>query len=36
MAAWHVDGCLKAATVEGGGELICQEGEILLAPEPLT
>lgn len=35
-AAWHVDGCLKAATVEVGGELICQDGEILLAPEPLT
>jgi len=35
-AAWHVDGCLKAATVSVGGELICQDGEILLQPAPLS
>ncbi len=29
-AAWHVDGCLAAATVEVGGRLICQDGELLL------
>lgn len=35
-APWHVDGCLKAATVEVGGVLICQDGEILIEPEPIA
>jgi leucyl aminopeptidase (aminopeptidase T) len=29
-AAWHVDGCLAASTVEVGGRLICENGELLL------
>jgi leucyl aminopeptidase (aminopeptidase T) len=27
-AAWHVDGCLSAATVEVGGRLISEDGEL--------
>jgi leucyl aminopeptidase (aminopeptidase T) len=34
-AKWHVDGCLKSATIEVGGELICKDGEILLQPVAL-
>jgi leucyl aminopeptidase (aminopeptidase T) len=35
-AAWHVDGCLTAATVEVGGQLICKDGVVLLEPEPVA
>lgn len=34
-ARWHVDGCLMAATVEVGGRLICERGEILIPPAPV-
>lgn len=33
---WHVDGCLTAATLEVGGQVICKDGEILLEPDPLA
>jgi hypothetical protein len=35
-ASWHVDGCLRAATVKIGEELICQDGEIRLPPAPIA
>ena len=32
-ARWHVDGCLTAATVEVGGQTICENGRVLLSPQ---
>jgi hypothetical protein len=34
-AAWHVDGNLANATVEVGGRVICQNGELLIEPDSL-
>jgi leucyl aminopeptidase (aminopeptidase T) len=34
-ARWHVDGCLAAATIRAGDQLVCRDGHVLVPPAPV-